>query len=356
MNRIALVEQLYAFQEVLFTEIKDGGTLDFEEYWNRKNFPDGLNTGSWHYIYPSGIGNYGTAWQLAPGTNYGKDFYLCRSTENNKMSTNTTSGCAIGTSEGTKFAINKDKTPNNNNQQYQRYGQYALQFWDFNGNANWDDGDEDRDGNIIGDEDDVNLWDGPSAVIEQDAKIAELYLIDTQKKVRTFFRWNIEADPNSTWDCNLSAWAGGIIPDGCRGNIQILRMKWHDIGIEHNNAGATAYDGKIDTWVCEKWWNCTGSDVTVWKIAVGNEKEWENIFPSSINVRYVSFEVFPRKDPWLAVAADDCNNADNTCISPFIHPYVKFSLELGFSHGKRRTLNAPFRQHFACVAINQSFS
>lgn len=38
MNRMALTEQLYFFSEQLFTEIKNGGTIDYEEYWNRKVF------------------------------------------------------------------------------------------------------------------------------------------------------------------------------------------------------------------------------------------------------------------------------------------------------------------------------
>jgi hypothetical protein len=32
---------------------------------------------------------------------------------------------------------------------YQRYGQYLAQFTDYNGNANIDGGDEDKDGSII---------------------------------------------------------------------------------------------------------------------------------------------------------------------------------------------------------------
>lgn len=35
LNRVALLEELYYFSEQLFTGIKDGGTLDYEEYWNR---------------------------------------------------------------------------------------------------------------------------------------------------------------------------------------------------------------------------------------------------------------------------------------------------------------------------------
>lgn len=38
MNRIALTDQLYLFSEQLFTTIKNGGTIDYEEYWNRNSF------------------------------------------------------------------------------------------------------------------------------------------------------------------------------------------------------------------------------------------------------------------------------------------------------------------------------
>lgn len=59
MNRIALTEQLYLFSEKLFSEIKDGGTLDYEEYWNRATYSTASQSG--HYKYPSGLGNFGTS-------------------------------------------------------------------------------------------------------------------------------------------------------------------------------------------------------------------------------------------------------------------------------------------------------
>lgn len=34
-NRVKLLEELYFFSETLVTNIKEGGSLDFEEYWNR---------------------------------------------------------------------------------------------------------------------------------------------------------------------------------------------------------------------------------------------------------------------------------------------------------------------------------
>lgn len=57
LNRVALLEELYLFSEQLFTGIKDGGTLDYEEYWNRQAV--GTATQSGHYTLPTGLGNYG---------------------------------------------------------------------------------------------------------------------------------------------------------------------------------------------------------------------------------------------------------------------------------------------------------
>ena len=40
---------------------------------------------------------------------------------------------------------------------YQRYGQYALQFIDYNSNADGDNGDEDGNLSVLDDEDDKDL-------------------------------------------------------------------------------------------------------------------------------------------------------------------------------------------------------
>ena len=57
LNRVALLEELFFFSERLFTGIKDGGTIDFEEYWNRMTV--GTATQSGHYQIATGVGNYG---------------------------------------------------------------------------------------------------------------------------------------------------------------------------------------------------------------------------------------------------------------------------------------------------------
>lgn len=86
MNRIALIEQLYFFSEQFFTEIKNGGTIDYEEYWNRRALGSQMSSG--HYLNPSGVGNYGSGGSLAnllSNPEFGTEPYLCRSEENEPM-------------------------------------------------------------------------------------------------------------------------------------------------------------------------------------------------------------------------------------------------------------------------------
>ncbi|MDO4873682.1 MAG: prepilin-type N-terminal cleavage/methylation domain-containing protein [Candidatus Gracilibacteria bacterium] len=329
MNRIALTEKLYFFSEQLFTAIKDGGTIDYEEYWNRKTYNTELN-GS-HYKFASGIGNFGRGTSDLTKNNFGENFFYCRSADDsNRMGTG---GCA------------ENSSLNNKNTNFlgsmQRYGEYALQFWDYNANANADNGDENNDGKIVGDEDDRNLWDGPEVF---SGAIHELYLLnktDPKNPTRTFFRWKIIDDPNknSSDSCEITRDSDGYFTAGdhCLGMIQMLKLRGLDRGSKHDGTGADAYDGVIDTWVCEAGWSCAGKDIGEGRLATGIDSEWINLFPNTVTVRKFRLDLFPKKDPWLAAASPDCiENCTGT--SPFIHPYMRYSLELGFSHGLRRRI------------------
>lgn len=76
MNKINLLEELYFFSETLATKIKDGGIIDYEEYWNRNVV--GTATASGHYRDPTGFGNYGSGGTIG-SANYGNWHYYCRS-------------------------------------------------------------------------------------------------------------------------------------------------------------------------------------------------------------------------------------------------------------------------------------
>lgn len=333
LNRVALLDELYFFSEQLFTGIKEGGTLDYEEYWNRQSFSGLIQ--SWHYLSPTGVGNYWKNGNLI--WTYGTGIYLCRS--NNWASNMWSWWCLTDNNNGGN--ANLAGASANFTGTYQRYGQYAAQFIDYNGNNDIDIGDEDTDSSasIIGDDDDRAIGNVPEILTWS---MQELYLINKNLKKRMYFRWNIQQDPNSSTGCTISNVAGKIVTwVGCMGNVQVLKLKWIDVGLSHtwSTTDSTAFDGVIDTWICMDDGQCTGPAVPGYgnkNLATGADAEWFNLFPSSINVKNLSFRIYPVKDPWKSWNAPDC--LVPACISPFIHPYVRMNLEMGFSWWKRRII------------------
>lgn len=334
MSRITLIEELYFFSEKLTSAIKDGGIIDYEEYWNRQVVGTGTATG--HYIIPTGFGNYGQG-GIVGTTTYGNGFYYCRS------------GTSIAAKVGTGWCLT---TKNSNqfggliNQDYsnilQRYGQYSLQYTDYNGNADddtpnvlWD---EDGNGDIRNDEDDLDIGDGPVTI---SGSTPELYLYNPLTKERTFFRWTLADDPwLPPWSCTYS-WPN--MGSGCLGNIEFLRLKWLDIGLNHTGTLDGAFDGKIDTWACHTDWKCSWPTLpftiapNVGNLSGTGINEWVKLFPEYVSVRQLSFTIYPVKDPWKAwIVQDDFITPG--FVSPLIQPYVRLQMTLGLAWEKRKLI------------------
>ncbi len=333
-NRVKLLEELYFFSEKLSTNIKEGWTLDYEEYWNRNSY----NTVEWtgHYMFPTGVWNYGSWWIMnaAIPPNYWETYYLCRSWDVAAWWVRMwTWGC---------LSYNNDRRIDwtaSYTWVYQRYGQYALQYYDYNGNADADLGDEDWDITITNDEDDKDIWDGPIVI---SGALRELYLIDKESNTRTFFRWIVRSDPNApAWticiESGVNTWSG------CVWNIQILKLRGVDLGFDHTGTLApssnNAFDGTVDTWICHEDWACSWPQLPpgYWNLATWNDVEWIDIFPDTVNVKSIKFIAYPKKDPWAAWNAPDAAQW-STEISPFIHPYARVELTLWFAWWKRRML------------------
>lgn len=338
MSRITLIEELYFFSEKLASAIKDGGIIDYEEYWNRQVVWTGTATG--HYITPTGFGNYGSG-GIVGTTTYGNGFYYCRS------------GSSIAAKVGTGGCLttkNSNQIGGLTNQDYstilQRYGQYALQYTDYNGNADddtlatpsgplWD---EDGNGDIRNDEDDLDIGDGPVTI---SGSTPELYLYNPLTKERTFFRWTLTDDPwLPPWSCTYS-WPN--MWSGCLGNIEFIRLKWLDIWLNHTGTLDGAFDGKIDTWACHTDWKCSGPTLNsaiapwVWNLSGTGTNEWVKMFPEYVSVRQLSFTLYPVKDPWKSWAAPDDLTTPGF-VSPFIQPYVRLQMTLGLAWEKRRLI------------------
>ncbi|HRI35870.1 MAG TPA: hypothetical protein PK765_02100 [bacterium] len=300
---IDLNKDVYESIETLVALVKDGGQIDYEEYFNRKAMGYSMNAG--HYANLTGFGNYGSG-GIVGSSSYGNWHYYCGSS---------TGGVNMG-NDGCMAA----DTP-------QRYGEYELQFVDYNANADDDPtdcfvrgfpgaqaGDEDCDGSVRFDDDDEVIGRGP-AVFTGGTAIKELYLIRTKPSPeRIYFRRIVRGDPavagNLMLPCDLATGSGA----GCIGNIQILRMRGRDLGKTHSATGQAVglYDGLLDTWLCHEDYDCVNPN----NVASGLDSEWVDLFPSTVNVRDIEFFITPNKKAEFAWRenADDVKAAESVGI------------------------------------------
>ena len=314
-SRLDIEQDLYYTMETLSSNIKDfWWDIDYEEYFNRQMM--WISTGSWHYDIFSWFGNYWSGWDL--GSNYWSWLYLCRSWSG-AAATMWTWWCA--NSIYNNYWGDTTWKP-------QRFWQYALQFIDFNSNANndtilWD---ENWDWKIAWDDDDENIWQWPEAFTGN--LVQELYLIRSGKKnERMLLRLNIIQDPNSPWiTCSLPAgtWSW------CLGNIQILKLDWKDYWLDHNSWSIVGdnwsqFDWIIDTWKCNSDFYCPNANNIP-----QSEDWWIDLLPDYINVKNIKFYLYPKKDYKLAWAEDDENIN--------INPYIKLNITLWYAWNKKKLL------------------
>ena len=280
-------KETFFFNQKLFEEIKRWGLVDYEEYFNRNQ---GLNANyeAGHYLDKTWFGNFWNAWVPTSGA-YGSKFYYCEAIWTN--------WCAVWT--------------------FQRYWEYSFQFIDYDSNNNW--WDEDGNGSVIWDDDDLHLWDGPT-VFTSGAWVTEIYLISANKRKRTYFRWNVEDDPYyPAWNCTF-AWQQYPTWSGCLWTIEFLRLEWKDWWMNHDSwtvdADGTQYDWVIDTWIYDvdfTW----GTEI----IAQSTLNSYRlPLFPDSINVANFEVFVYPNKD--IKEAWKNASIETNTA------PYIRLKLKL----------------------------
>jgi len=297
-EKTLLEQQAFYFSERFFELVKGGWTIDYEEYFNRKNV--------WNVTYSSG--HYDKITWFWNGTT---SMVYCLSWiwTANKMWTN---GCI--TSHNTKGSnMLWDKL---------LYGQYAQQFIDYNSDRDADAWDEDSNGNLVWDDDDKYLWEWPE-VFTSAGRVSELYLVNNSEKKRTFFRWLVIEDPNKpTWatcdftDASKPTWSG------CLGTIQFLKLEWVDWGNDHilANFDATENDGIIDTWIYDRKTYGLSSPIVADMTVDDSENYWTNILADNVNVKSMDMYLFPNKDSNLAWA----DSSDST----FISPYIRISMTM----------------------------
>jgi hypothetical protein len=344
-------QSLY-FSEKLFEMIKYGGTIDYEEYFNRK----AVNSTLWptttylsgHYIKTTGFWNFwpwGTTWSVA----YNLSYYKCISPNSGSMWTDWCMSTANNTLSNSQIW------------RPQWYGQYSFQFIDYNSNADLDLWDEDWDNNIIWDDDDEYLGEWPT-VFDIDTDTKELYLINGVKRERTFFRYNVKLDPHhpgypnpsicTTLDNNATyTWSG------CLGTIEYLKLEGIDYWLNHTNlwfpldpdSDGTQFDGVIDTWLIDE--DFSWNDTTVAHSynfvndgLVTNDAYWQPLFPENINV--TEFKVFPHPNIDLERAWKESDINQN------VAEYVRIQLGMKPAWKDRKMLKWEPKEYKFSTTIN----
>lgn len=333
IEKTNITKDVVYFSEKLFEEIKSWGTIDYEEYFNRKVV--GLNTSNGHYTTPTWFWNFwngGGVWS----TTYGTWFYYCRSWSGASM---WTGGCY-----------------NNSFNTYwsgvvwipQRYGQYAFQFIDYNSNMNDEESycwgswsglwDENCSGSIRWDDDDEHLWVWP-VVFSGWENVKELYLISGDKKTRTLFRWTWKDDESPQKPAGATC-SGDNFWSGCIGTIEMLKLEGKDLGMNHNGSWEGTYDGIIDTWMIHPSFG-TGADI----VAGSNDFSYRQpLFPDTVNVTDFQVYLYPN--------IDIKHSWKDTTPSSNINPYLRLSITLEPSWKKRSGMKGEIPKYTINTTIN----
>lgn len=348
VGKVRLVESTkiqkegFYFSEKLFEMIKQGWVLDYEEYFNRSIV---WNTGatafsSGHFALPSGYGNFWNNGTVETNS-FWESLYLCVSQNGTSMGVD---GCVENNNNlDWVLNVNYDWEP-------QRYGQYALQFIDYNSDLDGNGWDENGDWDIQGDDDDAFVGRWPQ-VFEPSTNIHELYMMSGDKRTRTYFRWNVWLDPDrpNGENCDFSDPAKPV-GGGCFWTIEFLVLDGRDWWDNHDiwtvDANGSQYDGDIDTWIINSKfaWN----DTTI--AGASSVNYWESLFPEDISVSDFEVYAYPHKD--INLAWKDGNTSINQA------PYIRLKLTLSPSWKKRNTITGKVPQvHIATtIALTDDFS
>lgn len=287
--RTNVTQDAYFVIEKINLLLKDY-TIDYEEYFNRKN------VGCDSYTEPftrNDTGNgycdlftaYGNNNEIN-GESMEHKTYLCSSVTNRDIpykvirSSNVVDG---------SWCVSSWR---------QSFGQYRRQFRDVKKNVDTVEGERN-------DDDDENIMKWPAA-IEDGENVQELYLISQDGTSRIFLRRKLL----ETGDFNND----GIYGSGDsekRYTLQMLKLKGFDAGSNHdfnteNSSGV--YDGKIDTRVCDYsqgficWWSGISDIYSGYKFPQDVDDGRVNLFQKNITISDRNIRISPNRNPQYALA------------------------------------------------------
>jgi len=271
-------------------------TIDYEEYFNRKNVwcdtytEPFIRSGGWINGYCDKFTAYGNNSNIDQYPSSESKIYLC-------SSTNTTD-------EDTPEKVFHNTQVQNGsgcqNTGQQSFRQYYRQFRDV-----WDD--IDWEWWAGHDDDDENVMKWPNA-IDDPTHAQELYLISQDGRSRILIRRALIESGDRNRDGNR--WSGDSEK---LYTLQILKLRGFDAGNNHNfdtNTSSWVYDGKIDTRACDyaQGFICQWSWVGSWagslyrnyKLATGVDDGRANLFQQNITISDRNLIIYPTKHPQYA--------------------------------------------------------
>lgn len=291
--RQTVIDRSYFLMEKLHVLLADY-TIDYEEYYNRRMVgcdEAGVRGTWWENGYCDLFTWYGN------GQNNGSSQpQHCSSTDHDESTVDNRNTNCVGT--GRLWSV-------------QSYGNYRQTFVDVKN-------DVDQISSVIGDEDDVDTWDGPVALWWETSEIA---MISHDGTRRFYIRrallgsgdWNGDGKKLST--------------DKLYG-LQQLKLVWVDAGYDHSFAGSGAFDGKIDTWLCdaESGYMCSGNlpgsnamhtayHNKWYRFAMNSNEWWLDLLGKDITITDWGVGVYPAKDHDLARTDDSAQVSPSLTIS-----------------------------------------
>lgn len=345
VQKIETQKQVLYFSERLFEMIKYWWTIDYEEYFAREirnnyNLTSDPISGSpylsGHYLHSTGFWNFwitGQVWssfyKSPPIPENNAEFYYCTSPD---WWPSIGSGVCYQDSFDNGFP--------------QAFGQYSFQFIDYNSNADsdwWLPWDENWDGNIIWDDDDEYLWEGPD-VFDLWSNTVELYLLDWEKRERTFFRHNIWLDPNRPIGSSCDSLDGLTYTwSWCIWTIEYLKLEWKDWWMDHIlwTNDQTEFDWVIDTWIIDPEFTELGTEIIA---GSDTNNYWQTLFSDNINV--TEFKVFPHPNIDTNRAWKNSNPEQN------VAEYVRVQLSMMPSWKERKQIKGSPQEYKISTTIN----
>lgn len=291
--RTNITQDAYFVVEKINLLLKDY-TIDYEEYFNRKNIGcDSYTTTFTRDTWPNGYCDLFTA--------YGNNNAI------NGIETNERKlyFCSSVIDESTPYTVIQEP-----NIQYgswclstgqQSFGQYFWQFRDVKK-------DVDSVAGAWNDDDDENVLKWPIA-IEDTNDVQELYLISQNGTSRIFIRRALL----ESGDRNNDGLTGETDSEKLY-TLQILKLKWFDAGNNHDfdiNNSSGVYDGEIDTRACDyaQGFICNGSGIngiySGYNLPLDENDGRVNLFQKNITISNRNISISPNKNPQYALAEDN---------------------------------------------------